>query len=300
MKSALLLLLVVLGPATTNAWSYQTNFDGGNWINGPILIEVDTTGATAVGSADPSTLFEAVTAAAAKWNAALKWPVFRVAPATIPSRSEHDGQNQLVFSSSISSASAFATQFGSVAIERSPTGCLREADTIFNPSHRWRVYRGPLQHEMNGNRVPDLYRVALHEFGHLLGLVHPDSDAEVTIMRSKMSDVDDLTPRDIRDASYIIDGMFSRNRPRVDFPKGTHARTTARKIALRGTATPFFARNLVVKIHSAGHGRIRTFRLAAKWKKSLLLATGLNRLRFYYHAPGGRLEFFSTKTVFAR
>ncbi len=70
-----------------------------------------------------------------------------------------------------------------------------EADTIFNTAIDWNSYRGEL-----GVSSMDLRRVALHEFGHTLGLDHPDQARQirVAIMNSTISDLDTLATDDIR------------------------------------------------------------------------------------------------------
>jgi hypothetical protein len=48
---------------------------------------------------------------------------------------------------------------------------LIDADVVFNDSYAWDSYRGSLDPMGKGY---DFHRVALHEFGHVLGLDHPD------------------------------------------------------------------------------------------------------------------------------
>ena len=47
-----------------------------------------------------------------------------------------------------------------------------ESDVIFNTAYSWNSYRGPL------SGVIDIKLVALHEFGHVLGLHHPDQSGQ--------------------------------------------------------------------------------------------------------------------------
>ncbi|MEP7249124.1 MAG: matrixin family metalloprotease, partial [Spartobacteria bacterium] len=46
---------------------------------------------------------------------------------------------------------------------------LEESDTLFNATYTWDSYNGDFR-----SGVIDFHRVALHEFGHTLGLDHPD------------------------------------------------------------------------------------------------------------------------------
>jgi hypothetical protein len=53
--------------------------------------------------------------------------------------------------------------------------------------------------------VYDFHRIAIHEFGHTLGLNHPDEFGQsvVAIMNSRISDIDELQPDDIAGVNAI-------------------------------------------------------------------------------------------------
>lgn len=70
---------------------------------------------------------------------------------------------------------------------------MDESDTIFNNAYNWDSYRGPVRD------AQDFHRVALHEFGHALGLDHPDEHNQMVfaIMNSHISSTDTLQPDDI-------------------------------------------------------------------------------------------------------
>jgi len=77
-----------------------------------------------------------------------------------------------------------------------------EADIIFNSAHTWNSYRGEYR-----SNPKDIRRVALHELGHVLGLLHPD-EAEPrqnvpAIMNSLVGDLESLTSDDISGARYL-------------------------------------------------------------------------------------------------
>lgn len=80
---------------------------------------------------------------------------------------------------------------------------LIEADVIFNQNEAWDSYRGNL------NGTEDFHRVALHEFGHVLGLDHPNQanppQSVIAIMNSTISSADSLKPDDINGAHAIYD-----------------------------------------------------------------------------------------------
>ena len=63
------------------------------------------------------------------------------------------------------------------------SGEIIETDVVFDSGVDWGIYEGP----QRAGFVPDFYRVALHEFGHVLGLDHPDEHGQVVsaIMNSR-------------------------------------------------------------------------------------------------------------------
>jgi hypothetical protein len=68
----------------------------------------------------------------------------------------------------------------------------------------WDSYRGQ-QRYGNAGTVYDFHRVALHEFGHVLGLDHPDQGGQsvVAIMNSRISNLDTLAADDITGAQSL-------------------------------------------------------------------------------------------------
>ncbi len=89
------------------------------------------------------------------------------------------------------------------------TGAILNAPVFVNSTVLWNAYDGPLQSPIN-----DMRRVLLHEFGHVLGLAHPDQNGQnvVAIMNSHESNIDRLQPDD-------INGILSQ------YPNGAPATT---------------------------------------------------------------------------
>ena len=85
---------------------------------------------------------------------------------------------------------------------RVSTGRRNEADVIFNNAFSWNSYRGTLRQRPDGGTLADLHRVALHEFGHVLGLNHPNEYGQsvAAIMNSSVSNLDALQSDDVTGA----------------------------------------------------------------------------------------------------
>lgn len=77
-----------------------------------------------------------------------------------------------------------------------------EADIIFNSAYTWNSYRGAYR-----DNPEDMQRVAIHELGHVLGLLHPDEEEPPqgvsAMMNSTISDLETLTSDDINGARYL-------------------------------------------------------------------------------------------------
>ncbi len=142
------------------------------------------------------------------WNEQLATIQFVwVKDSTVP-KSSGDLLNSVFFSNSV-----FGDDFGEDVLattvyltdEHNDTD---EADVVVNQAFPFNSYRGPLQHG-----ATDIHRVFLHEFGHVIGLAHPDGPSSnqmvVAIMNSVISNLDHLAPDDIDGASFLYGLRFT-------------------------------------------------------------------------------------------
>ena len=90
-----------------------------------------------------------------------------------------------------------------------------EADVGFNRTLNWNAYEGPLRRAQSGGTLHEFGRVSLHEFGHVLGLDHPDEFGQDVnaIMNSTQSDTDSLRLDDILAAFALYQGITGASLP---------------------------------------------------------------------------------------
>ena len=208
MKCVSVMVLWLTGFLPVMAYDFITA-SGVRWPDGniPMNLQLDAT-MNPIVLLDGKTSWNAVAEEAlGMWNAKLSRVQFTTF--TAPGRGDGNDENEVFFSSH-----AFGQRFGSFVLALTTTwrvGSQRvEADTIFNTAIDWNSYRGDLDFSM-----VDLRRVALHEFGHTLGLDHPNEarQIEVAVMNSSISDLDSLAEDDIRGARalYPPDRSFKLN-----------------------------------------------------------------------------------------
>jgi hypothetical protein len=116
-----------------------------------------------------------------------------------------DANTSVTMSNSIYGDS-FGTDVLAVTLVSPRNAHLIDADVVFNSEFSWDSYRGSL---IRDPELMDFHRVALHEFGHVLGLDHPDQANPkqdiLAIMNSTITNIDSLRIDDIDGAKSIYD-----------------------------------------------------------------------------------------------
>lgn len=192
---------------------------GAYWRNGPKWPSASVTMQLQLGS--PSgTLIDGSTswntageAALGIWNPILNGMQFRVVRDSSAGVASGNGLNNVIWGEDV-----FGEPFGSGVLAvatwwyRSDT--LTEGDVVFNRTLNWNSYRGNRRSASGGGSLHDLRRVALHEFGHVHGLGHPDDHGQsvTAIMNSRISDLDNLQADDTNGARAIYGASTPSNR----------------------------------------------------------------------------------------
>ncbi len=201
-RSFLVVLCLVAGFARPAAHAYNATPE--QWPDGPINL-VFALGAAGRTLQDGNTSWDAVAQGVAnEWNRNLGLVQFVPVVDDGATAQQGDGKNTVAFSSSIYGDSFGDETIAVTLLHHTNTTTIGEADVLVNSADTFDSYGGALKNPGTSQNI-DLHRVLLHEFGHVLGLDHPDKIGQTVaaIMNSVISNTDQLTPDDTSGTTSI-------------------------------------------------------------------------------------------------
>ena len=185
--------LLCISPSRSRAYWY----DGAKWTTNPVMsLQL---GAPTSALIDGSTTWgQPAEAAMAAWNDYLDGIQFRVIRDSTAATGLGNGVNNVFWSNTIYGRSF--EQFAGYTMWLSRGGAIYEADVIMNNQSSWNSYRGNRR-----NGVIDFRRLVMHEFGHVLGMNHPNEHGQVVnaVMNSSPGNTDTVTADDIAGVQFV-------------------------------------------------------------------------------------------------
>lgn len=205
MRISHLFLAAITAALASASFGYVREFDNGTplaWVKDRTVVMELSLGSGTRNLRDGFTSFNDSAIDALKtWNPYLAHLQFSWVKNSPVTPAQGDDEMSVIFDSKV-----FGDNFGSgvlaVTLLAYRGGNFEETDTVFNSAISWDSYRGNLTPP-----VFDFHRVAMHEFGHTLGLDHPDQAQPkqnvIAIMNSRVSNLDTLAQDDINGVTSI-------------------------------------------------------------------------------------------------
>ena len=171
----------------------------GKWPDGTVTMQLQLGSPTRPLSDGSSSYGPVAESALGEWNQHISRLQFNVVRDSTGAKGDGNGVNNVFFSNDVYGM-AFESATLAVTTNWLRRNVRTEGDVIFNTSLSWDSYGGALR-----RGTQDFRRVALHEFGHVLGLDHPDDNGQSVsaVMNSHISNADRLTADDISGAQAL-------------------------------------------------------------------------------------------------
>lgn len=201
MKNKLSLAVLALS-AFLSATSFGYRLGGESWTpNRTVLMHLSLPPGGGPFQDGSGSLGESAEDALNIWNQYLVHMKFAVDRNSILPPSSSDANMSVLVSNTVF-GDAFGSRVLAVTLISSRGSTTLETDVVFNSAINFDSYRGPLQPD-----AQDFHRIALHEFGHVVGLDHPDQatpkQVVTAIMNSIISNIDSLQADDITGAQSL-------------------------------------------------------------------------------------------------
>lgn len=178
---------------------------GNKWIGGEAIFYVDIKDASFADMIWSAATIDAL----AEWSDKTAFQFLVVEEEREPCRS--DSYNSIGFTDDVCGtefgANTIAVTLNSYEPQVLGPSAIVESDIVVNSNREYAVYSGAIWGSASGQTVLDYRRVALHEFGHAIGLGHEEN--LTAIMAPTLSSVDELTEDDINGANRLYTGLSS-------------------------------------------------------------------------------------------
>jgi hypothetical protein len=212
----MLRVLALVFAAVLAPLAHAYSLTGPKWTTTPIVMQLQL-GAPPATLLDGNTTWGAVAESAFNsWNATMGGQQFSVVRDSTATRAQGNRINNVFFSPDIY-GEAWGSGVLAVTLSFSSGSSRTECDVLFNTSYSWNSYPGSQRNLSSGVPLMDFRRVALHEFGHVLGLGHPDEAGQSVsaVMNSRISNIDALTADDIAGVQALYGAAAPTQPPQI-------------------------------------------------------------------------------------